>query len=87
MRDQYKPMMEANAEAEDKKVTACRVEPAPPHNVKPATRKEIRCVYTSTPCSECNVKFVFTKREQEYYDTKGFTNIPTRCKVSIIHPL
>ena len=31
-------------------------------------------------CMGCQGKFVFTKGEQEFYASRGFTNIPTRCK-------
>jgi len=30
-------------------------------------------------CRDCSKEFVFTAGEQEFYDTKGFTNQPTRC--------
>ena len=31
-------------------------------------------------CKECGEAFVFTSGEQEYYRTKGFLEIPQRCK-------
>jgi len=31
-------------------------------------------------CMECQKKFIFTKGEQEFYASRGFDNIPTRCK-------
>jgi DNA replicative helicase MCM subunit Mcm2 (Cdc46/Mcm family) len=31
-------------------------------------------------CKDCGAEFVFTVREQEFYEEKGFTNEPTRCK-------
>jgi cleavage and polyadenylation specificity factor subunit 4 len=31
-------------------------------------------------CRDCNAEFVFTVGEQEFYEEKGFTNKPTRCK-------
>jgi cold shock CspA family protein len=30
-------------------------------------------------CRDCGGQFVFTAGEQEFYDTKGFLNAPTRC--------
>lgn len=31
-------------------------------------------------CKECGEEFVFTAREQEFYEEKGFANEPQRCK-------
>ena len=31
-------------------------------------------------CKDCNTKFMFTVREQEFYAEKGFNNKPVRCK-------
>ena len=31
-------------------------------------------------CKECGAEFVFTAREQEFYESKGFENEPQRCK-------
>ncbi len=31
-------------------------------------------------CSDCGQEFVFTAQEQEFYQEKGFTNEPKRCK-------
>ncbi len=31
-------------------------------------------------CQDCGKEFVFTVREQEFYNEKGFTNEPKRCK-------
>lgn len=31
-------------------------------------------------CKDCGNEFVFTVGEQEFYDEKGFTNEPVRCK-------
>lgn len=31
-------------------------------------------------CKECGEDFVFTAGEQEFYQEKGFTNEPQRCK-------
>lgn len=31
-------------------------------------------------CKECGAEFVFTAGEQEFYEAKGFTNEPQRCK-------
>ena len=31
-------------------------------------------------CKECGNEFVFTAGEQEFYESKGFTNEPQRCK-------
>lgn len=31
-------------------------------------------------CKDCGQEFVFTVREQEFYEEKGFTNEPVRCK-------
>jgi hypothetical protein len=30
-------------------------------------------------CSDCGATFTFTAGEQEFYQTKGFTNEPKRC--------
>jgi hypothetical protein len=30
-------------------------------------------------CADCHNTFVFTEREQEFYESKGFTD-PKRCK-------
>lgn len=31
-------------------------------------------------CVDCGSDFVFTAGEQEFYQEKGFTNEPVRCK-------
>jgi len=31
-------------------------------------------------CRDCGAEFIFTAGEQEFYNEKGFTNEPTRCK-------
>lgn len=31
-------------------------------------------------CKDCGTEFEFTVREQEFYEEKGFTNEPSRCK-------
>ncbi|MBO4432021.1 MAG: zinc-ribbon domain containing protein [Clostridia bacterium] len=31
-------------------------------------------------CKDCGEEFVFTAREQEFYESKGFVNEPLRCK-------
>lgn len=31
-------------------------------------------------CKDCGKEFVFTVGEQEFYEEKGFTNAPVRCK-------
>ncbi|HTD47537.1 MAG TPA: zinc-ribbon domain-containing protein, partial [bacterium] len=31
-------------------------------------------------CLDCGKEFVFTAGEQEFYQKKGFTNEPLRCK-------
>ena len=31
-------------------------------------------------CKECGQEFVFTAGEQEFYQEKGFTNDPKKCK-------
>lgn len=31
-------------------------------------------------CKDCGQEFVFTTGEQEFYEEKGFTNEPVRCK-------
>ena len=33
----------------------------------------------SLQCSDCGATFTFTAEEQEFYQTKGFTNEPKRC--------
>ena len=30
-------------------------------------------------CRDCGASFVFTSGEQQFYDRKGFTNVPSRC--------
>lgn len=30
-------------------------------------------------CKECGKEFVFSASEQEFYESKGFTNEPGRC--------
>lgn len=34
----------------------------------------------SLTCADCGQDFVFTAGEQEFYDRKGFREIPKRCK-------
>lgn len=31
-------------------------------------------------CKDCGADFVFTVNEQAFYEEKGFTNEPARCK-------
>ena len=31
-------------------------------------------------CQDCGAEFIFTAGEQEFYQEKGFTNEPKRCK-------
>ena len=33
----------------------------------------------SLQCSDCGATFDFTAKEQEFYQSKGFTNEPKRC--------
>ena len=33
----------------------------------------------SLSCADCGASFTFTSREQEFYQTKGYTNEPKRC--------
>jgi N-acetylglutamate synthase-like GNAT family acetyltransferase len=33
----------------------------------------------SIRCSDCGVTFAFTAGEQEFFQSKGFTNEPKRC--------
>ncbi len=33
----------------------------------------------SIQCSDCGTTFVFSAGEQEFFQTKGFTNEPKRC--------
>jgi len=33
----------------------------------------------SIQCSDCGIEFTFSTGEQEFYQTKGFTNEPKRC--------
>jgi hypothetical protein len=33
----------------------------------------------SIQCLDCKTTFTFTAGEQEFYQTKGFTNEPKRC--------
>jgi len=33
----------------------------------------------SIQCSDCGTTFVFTSGEQEFFQSKGFTNEPKRC--------
>lgn len=30
-------------------------------------------------CRECGISFVFSAREQEFYQSRGFENEPSRC--------
>jgi|SRR5437764_9902273 len=30
-------------------------------------------------CRDCNQSFTFTTGEQEFYTSRGFTNVPSRC--------
>lgn len=30
-------------------------------------------------CTDCGKEFIFTGAEQEFYDEKGFQNLPKRC--------
>ncbi len=30
-------------------------------------------------CADCGAEFVFTVEEQEFFDSKGYTNEPKRC--------
>ena len=32
-------------------------------------------------CSECGLEFVFSAGEQAFFDEKGFTHLPKRCKL------
>ncbi|MFC1925069.1 zinc-ribbon domain-containing protein [Chloroflexota bacterium] len=34
----------------------------------------------SIVCCDCRATFTFTAGEQEFYETKGFTNEPRRCQ-------
>lgn len=31
-------------------------------------------------CKDCGEEFIFTVRDQEFYEEKGFANEPQRCK-------
>ena len=31
-------------------------------------------------CKDCGEEFLFTVRDQEFYEEKGFQNQPVRCK-------
>ena len=33
----------------------------------------------SLQCTDCGQRFTFTTGEQEFYQSKGFTNEPKRC--------
>ncbi len=33
----------------------------------------------SLQCADCGTTFTFTAQEQDFYQTKGFTNEPKRC--------
>jgi CxxC-x17-CxxC domain-containing protein len=33
----------------------------------------------SITCSDCGATFIFSAEEQEFYQSKGFTNEPKRC--------
>lgn len=33
----------------------------------------------SIKCSDCGTEFTFSAGEQDFYQTKGFTNEPKRC--------
>ena len=32
-------------------------------------------------CIECSDRFIFSAGEQAYFQEKGFTNVPKRCKI------
>ena len=32
-------------------------------------------------CSDCGATFTFTSGEQEFFQSKGFTNEPKRCSI------
>ena len=32
-------------------------------------------------CADCGCEFVFSSSEQEFYEQKGLTNYPKRCKI------
>ena len=36
--------------------------------------------YKKIVCKDCGKEFIFTVGEQEFYQEKGFTNEPVRCK-------
>lgn len=36
-------------------------------------------------CKECGKEFVFSASEQEFYESKGFTNEPGRCLHAVRH--
>lgn len=38
-------------------------------------KKDIKII-----CKDCGEEFLFTVREQEFYEEKGFNNQPVRCK-------
>lgn len=38
------------------------------------------CEDKSLICKDCGAEFIFTAGEQEFYEAKGFTNEPQRCK-------
>jgi CxxC-x17-CxxC domain-containing protein len=41
----------------------------------------MQLVDRSIKCSDCGFDFTFSKREQEFFAEKGYTNDPKRCRL------
>lgn len=66
-------------EAEETEQTAEREDPPPAieaGGASPQQQEEGEML----DCRDCGNKFLFSKGEQEFFDMKGFTNKPSRCK-------
>ena len=53
-----------------------------PNKIKSNLKKEVSMEKTDKTivCKDCGAEFTFTVGEQEFYESKGFTNEPVRCK-------
>ena len=53
-----------------------------PSRAKKNIPSEVRKMFEDKTlvCKDCGEEFVFTAREQEFYESKGFVNEPQRCK-------
>lgn len=59
---------------------ACWCETCEMH-VEPTTRSErVDFQDRTIECADCRTNFVFTAKEQDFYERKGFRDMPKRCK-------